>query len=245
MRRDVGDRLLVKDLLVAGLPTAVVAERTGVSSSTVRRWKAAFGDLPIRWRPAHADSYAYLLGMYLGDGCISQARGRVLLRISLDAAHPAVIDECHTAMQLVMPDHRVGLMALKGRGAVVVQASGKRWLYAFPQHGRGRKHLRRIALEPWQEEIVARHRGSFVRGLIHSDGCRTINAFTTKLPSGRVADYAYPRYFFSNLSEDILGLFCASCDELGVRWTRSNPRNISVAHRASVAILDELGCAKC
>jgi hypothetical protein len=34
-------------------------------------------------------------------------------------------------------------------------------------------------------------------------GCRTINRFKTKLPSGRVASYEYPRYFFSNLSDDI------------------------------------------
>jgi hypothetical protein len=31
---------------------------------------------------------------------------------------------------------------------------------------------------------------------------------------------------------------------LGVRWTLSNPRNVSVAHRTSVAKLDALGGAK-
>lgn len=85
---------------------------------------------------------------------------------------------------------------------------------------------------------------SFVRGLIHSDGCRTINRFRTTLPSGRVAEYAYARYFFSNLSADIRGLFCSTCDALGVRWTLSNPRNVSVSHRKSVAVLDAIGCAK-
>ena len=125
-----------------------------------------------------------------------------------------------------------------------VRVNGKLRLNAFPQHGRGRKHLRRIQLTPWQQEIVAQHPGDFIRGLIHSDGCRTVNRFKTKLPSGRVAEYAYPRYFFSNLSEDIRGLFCTTCDDLGVRWTLSNPRNVSVSHRDSVALLDELGCAK-
>jgi hypothetical protein len=33
-------------------------------------------------------------------------------------------------------------------------------------------------------------------------------------------------------------LFCIYCERLGVRWTRSNHRNISVSHRHSVAILD-------
>ena len=86
-------------------------------------------------------------------------------------------------------------------------------------------------LAEWQREIVDGHPEQFLRGLIHSDGCRTVNRFTTTLPSGRVAEYAYPRYFFSNLSADIRGLFCAYCERLGVRWTQSNPRNISVSHR--------------
>jgi hypothetical protein len=65
-----------------------------------------------------------------------------------------------------------------------------------------------------------------------------VDRIKTTLPSGRVAGYAYPRYFFSNMSADIRELFCASCERIGVRWTQSNHRNISVSHRDSVAILD-------
>jgi hypothetical protein len=60
-----------------------------------------------------------------------------------------------------------------------------------------------------------------------------------------VAEYAYPRYFFSNLSADIRGLFCESCDQLGLRWRQSNPRNISISDRTSVALLDENVGPKC
>jgi hypothetical protein len=88
---------------------------------------------------------------------------------------------------------------------------------------------RAIVLAPWQREIVDAHPWPFV----------------TVLPSGRVAQYAYPRYFFSNLSADIRGLFCASCEQLGLRWTQSNHRNISISHRASVALLDEHVGPKC
>jgi hypothetical protein len=41
------------------------------------------------------------------------------------------------------------------------------------------------------------------------------------------------------LSTDIRGLFCEYCEKLGIRWTQSNHRNISVSHRRSVAALDE------
>ena len=215
-----------------------------MSQYTVGRWRRSWPAIAVAWIPAHEPSYAYLLGMYLGDGCLSVNRGRVLLRIALDLRYPRVIDDCWVAMALTMPKHRPGFVRSSSADCVHVQACGKLWLHAFPQHGPGRKHERTIALQRWQQDIVKRHPGDFVRGLIHSDGCRTINRFKTKLPSGRVAEYAYARYFFSNLSADIRGLFCGTCDALGVRWTLSNPRNVSVAHRPSVARLDALGCAK-
>jgi hypothetical protein len=59
------------------------------------------------------------------------------------------------------------------------------------------------------------------------------------LPTGRVGRYEYPRYFFSHLSTDIRGIFCAHCELLGIRWTQSNSRNISVSDTVSVANLDE------
>jgi hypothetical protein len=98
---------------------------------------------------------------------------------------------------------------------------------------------RKIELVDWQREITTAHPRELLRGLIHSDGCRTMNRFKTKLPSGRVAAYEYSRYFFSNLSEDIRGIFCEHCELLGIRWTQSNPRNISISHRKSVALMDE------
>jgi hypothetical protein len=42
----------------------------------------------------------------------------------------------------------------------------------------------------------------------------------------------------SDRSADIRALFCECCERLGTRWTQSNARNISVAHRRSVAIID-------
>ncbi len=92
---------------------------------------------------------------------------------------------------------------------------------------------------PWQDQLTRANPQRLLRGLIHSDGCRCVNRFRTKLPSGRKAEYEYPRYFFSNLSADIRQIFCDHCDLLGIRWTQSNPRNISVSDRRSVALLDD------
>lgn len=51
--------------------------------------------------------------------------------------------------------------------------------------------------------------------------------------------YVYPRYIFTNASDDIRWLFCDACDALGIDWRRMNARNISIARRASVELLDQ------
>jgi hypothetical protein len=193
---------------------------------------------PERW------SYSYLLGMYLGDGCVSSTGSSYQLVVACDTAYPQIIEDCWAAMMLTLLPKRVHCNPRRADRSVRVVGSSKRWPEAFPQHGPGRKHDRKIELAPWQRAIVDRHPHEFLRGLLHSDGCRTINRFSTKLPSGRVAEYAYPRWFFSNWSADIRGLFCEYCERLGIRWTQSNPRNISVSHQRSVALLDSFVPAK-
>lgn len=189
-------------------------------------------------RPADAEAYAYLLGMYLGDGHLATNARSAQLRITLDAAYPGIVDACAAAVRAVLPSVNVRVRQRVGWDVRIVDAASVSWPLLFPQHGPGRKHLRRIELVPWQQEIVGRFPQQFLRGLIHSDGCRCINRFTTKLPSGRIAEYQYPRYFFTNESEDILELFCVTCEQLDIRWTRSSRKNVSVSRRTSVAKLD-------
>ncbi len=52
-----------------------------------------------------------------------------------------------------------------------MQSYATHWPCLLPQAGPGRKHERRIALDPWQDQVVRAHPGDFVRGLFHSDGC--------------------------------------------------------------------------
>jgi hypothetical protein len=193
----------------------------------------------VCWRPADPAAYGYLLGVYLGDGWVGDIGRTGRIMISLDDAYPRIIHETIRALELCADGRPIRRRRPPGEAFTVVYSYGRHWLDAFPQYGRGPKHERPIVLAPWQRAIVEADPRPFLRGLIHSDGCRVINRFKTLLPSGRLAEYAYPRYFFSNLSADIRGLFCVYCERLGVRWTQSNPRNISVSHRRSVAILDE------
>jgi hypothetical protein len=183
-------------------------------------------------------AYSYLLGMYLGDGHVGRHGRTARLTVALDALYPEVEAEVLRAARLVLPDAKVVVHERPGQRCRVVSSYGLAWFDLFPQHGRGPKHERPIVLAGWQRALVDSDPRPFLRGLIHSDGCRCVNRFKTLLPSGRLKHYEYPRYFFSNLSNDIRGLFCEYCDRLGIRWTQSNHRNISISHRRSVAAMD-------
>ena len=78
--------------------------------------------------------------------------------------------------------------------------------------------------------MVEQHPRAFLRGLIHSDGCRCTNK-----SMGR----EYVRYFFDNASDDIRAIFGRACDQLGIGWREPGPRTISIARHADVALLDE------
>ena len=156
------------------------------------------------------------------------------LGISLDRAYPGIVGECAAAMNAVMPTSKVNVIQRPEEEADDVLSYSKAWPCLLPQHGPGKKHLRRIALTGWQRELIETDPRPLLRGLIHSDGCRHIN--TIRHPK---RTYRYSRYEFTNLSDDIRHIFCDACDVLGVEWRVMNRRTISVARRSSVAVLDE------
>lgn len=186
------------------------------------------------WHPSEPVAYCYVLGLYLGDGHIVHSGTSAWLRLTLDALYPEIVDEAQDSLSQVFPDARVARYVSKRCRKIDLQLSDASLPYAFPQAGPGRKHHRRIELTSWQTDLTRRYPERLVRGLIHSDGCRTVNRFAVVLPSGRTKAYEYPRYFFSNLSEDIRRIFCEHCDLLGIRWTsRTRATSRSPAARAS------------
>jgi len=235
-------------LIEAGHGDSEISQVTGIPRSTISAWRHGRGTtyhLRLRsadpsWRPTRPPDYCYLLGLYLGDGCIYESpRGYATIVITLDSSYPGIVEQAMTALRTSFLETPVHRFARCDGSVAAIQMNHPTLPFAFPQHGAGRKHLRPIELEPWQRELTNRFPRDLLKGLIHSEGCRTVNRFKTRLPSGRVAAYEDPRYFFSNLSEDIRRIFCEHCELLGIRWTQSNPRNISISHRKSVALLDE------
>jgi hypothetical protein len=164
-------------------------------------------------------------------------RGVYRLEIYCDLSYEGLMDEAMDSMFRVNPG--MSVKALPRPGCAAVIGYWKHWPCLFPQHGTGRKHSRLIALEEWQRVTVEENPASFIRGLLHSDGCRSLNRVTRHL-SGGPRTYAYPRWLFSNRSEDIRQMCEWGLDLLGVEHRRNLDWSISIARRESVAILDEL-----
>lgn len=219
-----------------------VARATGIPRSTLRDWGCGHG----AYLRAQSDcsrhdfgslegsAYAYLLGMYLGDGFLaSHRRGVWRLRVSLDAAYPAIVAECAAAV-LAIAGRRAHVGRRRGQRCVEVSSYWKHWPCYLPQHGHGRKHLRPIALSAWQRRLVTINIESLLRGLIHSDGTRIV---ATERKGGYIRHA--PRYAFSNRSEDILEIFRSACELAGVHCTRASEKQIAIYSKAAVARLDE------
>jgi len=247
---DAETRRRALQLIESGARLSSISQIVGVSRSALREWRddpdslsrarrsACFRCATVPAPPPDATSYSHLLGLYLGDGCISKAgnRGVWVLRISCDDNWPGIQRECATTIARVMPANKVS--RARAPGCHFVQAYSKHWPCVFPQHGPGVKHQRVIQLATWQRDIVEADPRPFLRGLFHSDGCRVTN-WTVRVVAGQPKRYEYPRYFFSNRSEDILGLCSWALDLLGIAWRRNGRWSLSVARREAVACLDE------
>jgi hypothetical protein len=231
----------VLQLCVAGLTDKEVSDITRVPRRTVSDWRrgnlpspaSRSADLPDLER-LPTEQYAYLLGIYLGDGCLTSfPRGVWKLRVFCDAQYSGIIEAVAHAMAAVKGSGTASIYPRRG-GCVEVAMYWKHWARLFPQHGPGPKWQRDIRLADWQQAIVDREREAFLCGLIDSDGCRIIAIYRERDGKSR----AYGRYVFSNRSEQIHRLFGDSLDALGIHWTRANFKDIAVARQRDVRELD-------
>ena len=238
-----------------GLNNCQIERLTGISRSVVREWRrrAAAGLTNSTFQSAgesacpicsngklNEHSYAYLLGIYLGDGHIANCpKGVYRLTIVQDQRYIGLISECNEAIKGLIASHSLDVGFVQSEGCIRINSYWKHWPCAFPQHGVGRKHDRRIEFVPWQQDIVRRHPQLLIRGLIHSDGDRGMNRVRRPV-NGEMKDYSYLRYQFTNESTDIKRIFCNALDQLGINWRRMNRKTISVARRADVEKMDAI-----
>lgn len=242
-------------LVAAGLNDCEISRRMGIPRGTIRDWRRPryvprnnreSETCPRCWRAARpmrftAEDYAELLGLYLGDGCISTHPRTHRLRLALDAKYPVIIEDARDLLAQCFPMNRVDVVTNGLTGKLVnVSLYSCHLVCLFPQHGPGKKHKRPIVLEPWQERLLDRAPWAFLRGCIRSDGC----AFINRTDIHREEPYEYLSYDFSNKSGDIVELFVGACDRVGVEYRATfNERrglwHVRINRRASVALMLE------
>src|SRR5688500_18024751 len=102
-----------------GLSQAEIARRVDCSRATVRMWLSGSRDELTSRRRSECDStcrvwvldetaYSYLLGQYLGDGCISPMKRSFRLRITCCDEYPDIMRETAEAIRTINPNGTVG-----------------------------------------------------------------------------------------------------------------------------------------
>jgi hypothetical protein len=234
-------------LIGAGDNDCEVARRLDIPRRTILDWRrptyvskhgGPVQTCPRCWRAARQvrfanGDYAELLAMYLGDGFISIGPRTQRLRITLDLKYPRIIEMAAALVTRCFPRNKVDIVESGQGNWVNISVYSSHLICLFPQHGPGKKHDRRITLEPWQEALVDDYSWAFLRGLVVTDGCSFIN---------RTGQYEYLSYHFSNYSEDIARLFADACDRIGVFYRLTNQRegrlwDIRINRRESVALM--------
>src|SRR3712207_4546589 len=102
-------------LTIAGHADAEVSRLTGLPRTTVRDLRRSSSQpvCPRCWRRASAmawtdPDYAFLLGLYLGDGYVCRAGRTFRLRLSLDSRYASVIGDARAVLQRGFAGNRVG-----------------------------------------------------------------------------------------------------------------------------------------
>jgi hypothetical protein len=164
--------------------------------------------------------YSFILGMYLGDGCIGRTRTKTLT-IALDKKHEKLNEYVINAFTLLFNkkpkifDRSVDRGQKFKSNSITVSMSSINIGIIFPHEGVGPKHLRKIELQEWQKEII--NPVELIKGLMFSDGCYYY-----------CNHYKHYFYGFTNASMDIIKILEYYLNLLNIRYNK----NITKAFRA-------------
>jgi transcriptional regulator with XRE-family HTH domain len=231
-------------LIAMGYSDREIAQRLTIPRRTISDWRRGRNRIRSRTRDGQclghdlsalpAPEYAYLLGIYLGDGYISAGqRGVWRLRVTLDAAYPAIIEECRVAMAAVLPCNRAHVGRRSMGRCVDVSMWSKHWPCLIPQHGPGRKHLREISLFGWQDRSLKENVSAFCAVLYIA------MARESSRLSARATTFDEPLATRSATGLAIYGnSFARAAMHWGSAGTQPSENQIAIYRQASVAILD-------
>ncbi len=250
-RRPDSEARTVFELKEEGRTDREIEQLTGVPVNTIRAWRnrglpsalrdhadqrplcsicgGAEHDLVVRSRYA----YSYLLGMYLGDGCLTRNGRSWMLRVTLDIGYPGIIHECCDAIEEIRGEKRpLPRRRSDGTQCVVVSWTWHRWrCYSrstvpaasiggefYWRPGSGRSSMRH--LDRSYEVSFTQTAGAV------STAC-TSTGRTTHTPGTS-----------SRTGPTTSATFTDTCEQLGIEWRQWTRYHVSVARQGSVALLD-------
>lgn len=114
---------------------------------------------------------AYLIGLALGDGNLSNPNGRATrLRISCDAKYVKLADEIKDTITFLLPKNSVAIAKKQGRCFDISVYSNRLNEWMPWSVGEGPKSLQKARVPKWIRENDEYMR-QCLRGLIQTDGC--------------------------------------------------------------------------
>lgn len=186
------------------------------------------------WSEDQQRAYSYLLGFYLGDGCLAYNRkvaGRSYTLIITNHVGFSVMNQrIKDSIKCLFPNKEIGTYQKsypdRKSNGIDIKVTGICLNLLFP-HGDGRKHTRKIELTDWQNQMTEKYPQEFIKGLIESDGCR----FAPQ--KKRCPSYIF--YQFSNCSTDIHQILQNIAIKIGLKFTfRKVIRGKSDLNRAPI-----------
>lgn len=211
-RKTAQEVIQILDLYNSGYSQNKIFKTLGIDRGTIRQIvndpQEYLNKATIKFNLSEINrkSYAFILGVYLGDGCISKTHKPNVfkLRIALDVKYTRLNEEIISELKILFPNNKISYYVVPNTNGCIISVHSSNLLTLFPQHDIGRKHERPIVLEDWQKEIIDEFPDDFLKGLIYTDG------------SFYLAGGKYKRCSFTNKSKDIIDLCSDTMNKLNI-----------------------------
>lgn len=153
---------------------------------------------------SHREKLAYLVGIALGDGNLSNPNGRAIrLRVSCFSGYPKLAEEIQQTIMAVLPKNKVSVVKRQSRCFDISVYSNKLEEFMPWKVGAGSKIEQNAHVPDWilKDSIFSK---ACLRGLIQTDGCI-------------YADHGYQMVNFTNNIEKLAFDVRKMVEELGFK----------------------------
>ena len=147
--------------------------------------------IPSSSKPLYENAYllAYVTGLALGDGNLSNPNGRsTRLRITCDTRYPKLITKIRRSIRALLPNNKVSIVRKDGN-CIDISCYSNHWERILGwRAGGGSKIVQHVSVPSWIKDSD-QYKVHCLRGLVETDGCIYIDRgypmvmFASAIPS--------------------------------------------------------------